>query len=68
MGIEPEKDISRIFDEGTAIDEAMNRAARQAVLRHKQLGLPLVGWRDGKVVLIPHDDPSLESGAEEPTA
>jgi hypothetical protein len=68
MDSETEKDISQLFREGTAIDAAMNKAAREAVLRHKQMGLPLVGWRDGKVVLIPPDDPSLESGSEEPEA
>ena len=50
------KDIARLFREGTAIDEAMSAAVREAVLRHKQLGLPLVVWRDGKTVLIPPEE------------
>ena len=29
------------------------RAERNARLKHKQLGVPLVVWRDGKVVEIP---------------
>jgi len=53
---DPPKDISRLFREGTPIDEAMSAAVREAVLRHKQLGLPLVVWRDGKTVLIPPDE------------
>jgi hypothetical protein len=50
------KDISRLFREGTPIDEAMSAAVREAVLRHKQLGLPLVVWRDGKTVWIPPEE------------
>ena len=32
------------------ITEAVERAGREARLRHKQAGVPLVVWRDGKVV------------------
>ncbi len=46
------KDIDEIFREGTLIDEAMNAAVRDAVQLHKEKGLPLVVWRDGKVVWI----------------
>ena len=44
---------------GTPIDEAMSAAFRDAVLRHKQLGQPLVVWRDGKTVWIPPDEIEL---------
>jgi hypothetical protein len=50
------KDISRLFREGTPIDDAIEAAFREAALRHKQLGQPLVVWRDGKTVLIPPDE------------
>jgi hypothetical protein len=46
------KDIQAIFREGTPIDEAMNAAVRDAVQLHKEKGLPMVVWRDGKVVWI----------------
>ena len=62
MAREPEKDISKIFLERTLVDEAMNAAVREAVLRHKQLGLPLATWRDGKVVWIPAE--SVDLGPE----
>jgi hypothetical protein len=62
-------DIGRLFREGTAIDAAMNAAAREAVLQHKQKGLPIVVWRDGKVVWIPASeidiDPDIPSTAIE---
>jgi hypothetical protein len=51
-----EVDIGRLFREGTAIDAAMNAAAREAVLQHKQKGLPMVVWRDGKVAWIPPEE------------
>ena len=54
-----EVDIGRLFCEGTAIDAAMNAAAREAVLQHKQKGLPMVVWRDGKVAWIPPDEIDL---------
>ena len=55
MSDEHERDISALMRDGTKIDAAMSEAARQAALRHKQLGFPLVVWRDGKVVEIPPD-------------
>jgi hypothetical protein len=44
--------IEKLFAEGTAIDEALKQAVRQALLRHKQEGNPICEWRDGKVVWI----------------
>jgi len=34
---------------------AMRLAVREALLRHKQAGVPAVVWRDGKVVWVPAD-------------
>jgi len=47
------KDIAKIFAEGKLIDKALRLAAREALLRHKQAGVPIVVWRRGKVVRIP---------------
>jgi hypothetical protein len=46
------KDIEAIFREGVQIDRALETATREAILRHKQLGLPMPVWRDGKTVLV----------------
>lgn len=54
-------DIEQAFEEGTLIDEAMNEAVRQAVKRHRDAGMPLVVWRDGKVALISTDDHAAKS-------
>jgi hypothetical protein len=46
----------RQFDLGYPIDNAMRRAAREALLQHKREGRPAVIWRDGKVVWIQPED------------
>ena len=46
------KDITAIFREGTLIDRAMAAAVREAVLRHKQAGVPMAVWRNGKTVWV----------------
>ena len=56
MNDEREIDIDALMRDGTRIDAAMSEGVRQAALRHKQLGFPLVAWRDGQVVEIPPDD------------
>lgn len=35
-----------------AIDRAVARAAREALLMHKRAGNPVAVWRDGRVVLL----------------
>lgn len=35
------------------ITRALKAAGRDALIRHKREGLPVVAWRDGKVVKIP---------------
>ena len=32
------------------IEQALVRAVREALLRHKQAGNPIAAWRDGRVV------------------
>jgi hypothetical protein len=49
------KDIGQIFREGTAIDEALQRAYRRTVKEHKQRGFSMVFWENGKIVEVPAD-------------
>jgi hypothetical protein len=35
---------------------AMNEGVRQALIRHKRMGWPIVVWRDGKTVTIPPEE------------
>ena len=44
--------IGRIFVEGTLVDRAIQAAARDALALHKQAGVPVVVYRDGKVVTV----------------
>lgn len=47
------KDIGKIFAEGTPIDDAMRRGVREAMRQHRLAGVPMVIWRDGKVMQVP---------------
>jgi hypothetical protein len=63
MNREP-KDIQKIFREGTLIDEALNLAVRDAVQLHKEKCLPMVVWRDGKIVWISPEEAERALGPE----
>ncbi len=56
MSRPPRRDIAKIFREGTLIDKALERAAREAMLAHKRAGVPLVVWKDGKVAHVDPDE------------
>ena len=61
MKAEATKDLSRIFvEEGHVIDEALKKGVREALLRHKREGLPVVIYRDGKAVWIMPDELGVE--------
>lgn len=53
------KDIGKIIAEGTQIDEAVRQAVKEAVLKHKQAGNPIVAMRDGQMVWIKADEISV---------
>ena len=55
MALDRDDRIHATLKEGSAIDRAVWRAIREAVLSHKRAGLPVASWRDGKVVWIPAD-------------
>jgi len=57
MKTEAQKDVNRIFvEEGHLIDEALKQGVRDAMLRHKRDGLPVVIYRDGKTVSAKPED------------
>jgi hypothetical protein len=60
------KDIGQIFRDGTLIDEAMNAAVRDAVQLHKEKGLPLVVWRDGKTRWISPEEAERDLARSSP--
>jgi hypothetical protein len=59
MSRRPSRDIENILRDGTAIDRAIVAAHRRVIQRHRQLGVPLVIWRDGQVVEVPLESVDL---------
>jgi hypothetical protein len=64
MSDTPKKDITRLLRERTEVDRALARAIQQALWEHKQLGHPVVIWRDGKVVWLPPEEIQVEKPPE----
>ena len=57
MKIEAVRDINRILvEDRKVVDEALNQGVRDAMLRHKKDGLPVVIYRDGKTVWVLPED------------
>jgi hypothetical protein len=50
------RDLSEIFATPGLIDAAMQKAARQAIRRHKLLGESIAVSQDGKVVILPPEE------------
>ncbi len=60
--IRPDKTESAraFFSDRERVETALHRGVRTALWRHKQLGQPIVVWRDGKVVWIPAAEIEVE--------
>ena len=57
MKADAKKDVNRILvEDGRLIDEALKQGVRDAMLRHKEAGLPVVIYRDGKAVWVMPQD------------
>lgn len=65
--LQPDIDIEKVCRERREIDAALDRAERSARLKHKQLGVPIVVWRDGQVVEIPPDEIVVDTPATDST-
>jgi hypothetical protein len=55
-GTGPTVDIGAAFADGRVVDEAMAEGYIEAARLHKQVGVPLVVWRNDRVTLIPPDE------------
>jgi hypothetical protein len=51
--------IEEVIDDDVAIQAALDRAFRTAVLEHRRAGVPMVFWENGKVVHVPADQVPL---------
>ena len=57
MRTEAQKDINRILVEDRhLVDKALRQGVRDAMIRHKNAGLPVVIYRDGKTVWVRPED------------
>lgn len=59
-------DIDKILADTERVTAAVRQAGRDARLKHKQLGVPIVVWRDGKIVEIPPEEIVVEPPSAEP--
>lgn len=59
-----DRNIERLLVETDIPERAMIATQRAVILEHRLRGLPLVLWRDGKVVEVPAD--SVELPEEDP--
>ncbi|RJQ50601.1 MAG: hypothetical protein C4526_11670 [Nitrospiraceae bacterium] len=57
---ETKKNIDEFFNNGSEIDEALQKAVKEALLQHKKAGNPVVSWKDGQIVWIQPDDIIVE--------
>lgn len=65
---EPAKSrIEELFADGTAIDRALRQAVQKALQLHRQAGLPIVEWRDGRVVWTPPEEIPLPEDGDKPS-
>jgi hypothetical protein len=51
-----ESRISKLMRDGEVVDRAMKKAVRQAMEMHRKLGIPIVEWIDGKIVVTPGEE------------
>lgn len=60
-------DVTEQLADTARVTEGVRQAGRDARLRHKQLGVPIVVWRDGQIVEIPPEEIVVDP-PEEPNA
>jgi hypothetical protein len=53
MRVEPKNLKNLLIAEEEAVDKAVRKAVRHALLAHKRAGNPIASWQGGKVVMIP---------------
>lgn len=53
---ERERTILELMTQGEEVDRAVQRAVREALIRHKKLGESVAIWQDGKAVILPPEE------------
>lgn len=57
---EARKELARRFDSDAQVTQAIQQAVRDAVLDHKQVGNPIAGWQNERVMLVAPEDIVLD--------
>ena len=52
-------EIEAVMRDDNAVSQAFVAAYRRTVVRHRYLGLPLIVWKDGRVVEVSADEVEL---------
>lgn len=53
--IKPSETIAELLADDDLIEQTLNEAAREAMLRHKREGQAIVIWEDGRIIHVPPD-------------
>ncbi|MDP2167277.1 MAG: hypothetical protein Q8J64_02965 [Thermodesulfovibrionales bacterium] len=53
--------IAEAFADPDRITEALAKGVREALMKHKQAGNPIVIWRDGKIVVVKPEEIAVEN-------
>lgn len=61
---DPSLDVGALFQDDALIGGALERAVRRTIREHKEEGLPLAVWRQGKVVWVAAEELEAELSAE----
>jgi hypothetical protein len=48
MVVEEPRDVGRLLGDRAVLDAALKQGAREALRVHREAGLPLAVWRDGR--------------------
>jgi hypothetical protein len=52
--------LARLDANKRVVEKAMQEAVNDAIVMHQRLGLPMVEWQDGKIVLVPADQLAVD--------
>jgi hypothetical protein len=60
------RDAAQVLGDGRAIDRAIVATRRRVILRHRQLGVPLVIWQNGGIVEVAPESVEIPAADDPP--
>lgn len=67
-------DFHECFQDNDRVTRAIARGTREALIRHKALGVPIAIWKDNQVTIVPPEEieipdlPELPADGEQPVS